>query len=252
MRGDINNFWIAADWPAPSWIKAGTTLRQPGLSLPPYAGLNLAEHVGDELEPVEQNRSLLQQELQLPSSPLWLQQVHGIKTISSDDWFSNITADACYTGQMNVVCAILTADCLPLFLCNKEGSQVAVVHIGWRGFCANILDEAVASFDVDNSNILAWIGPHIHSENYEVGDEVRKACLEASPGTDHAFTYPHQGLWQASLDTLVRHQLIKLGISMVYGCDLCTFEEQTKFFSYRREPITGRMASLIWMESSKT
>jgi YfiH family protein len=244
--------WVAADWPAPLWIKAGTTTIQSGFSLPPYASLNLAEHVGDKKENVEQNRSLLQRELQLPSAPRWLQQVHGNKIIESSEWFPNIAADGCFTEQGNIVCVVLTADCLPLLLCDKEGKQIAAVHIGWRGLCRNIIDTALARFDSEHDNILAWIGPHIHSASYEVGEDVRQACIQAIPGTDHAFVNTKPGFFQASLGTLVRHQLMSRDITMIFTSNRCTFKQQTNFYSYRRNGITGRMASLIWMESGNT
>ena len=242
--------WIAANWPAPEGIRAGTTTRQSGFSLPPYRGLNLAQHVGDKSEYVEQNRGRLQKELQLPGAPLWLGQVHGKRVIDSNEYSPDICADACYTKQHDVVCAILTADCLPLMLCDTKNSQVAAVHIGWRGFCQNIIDVALSRFDASQNNILAWIGPHIHAENYEVGEAVRLSCLQAFPGAQRAFTCSREGKWLASLETLVRDQLISRGISMIYSCDRCTFNEPTDFFSYRRNKTTGRMASLIWIASS--
>jgi len=244
-----DTFWVSADWPAPAWIRAGTTTHGSGFSLPPYTGLNLAQHVGDKVETVERNRALLQRQLQLPSPPLWLQQVHGNRVINSEEWSADATADACYTSQRKIVCAVLSADCLPLLLCDKDGSQIAAVHLGWRGLCAGILDEVIARFVTGQSNILAWIGPHIRAENYEVGADVRQACLQAYPGTDHAFSYSADGLWLASLDALVRNQLVNRGISMIYACDKCTYDDQIDFYSYRRQKVTGRMASLIWMES---
>jgi purine-nucleoside/S-methyl-5'-thioadenosine phosphorylase / adenosine deaminase len=244
--------WLAANWPAPAWIKAGTTTRQSGFSLPPYASLNLAQHVGDKLETVEQNRTFLQHELQLPSAPLWLQQVHGKQVINSDEWSADVVADACYTKQDGIVCAVLTADCLPLLLCDKEGSQIAAIHVGWRGLCQGIIDVALSRFETEHSNILAWIGPHIHADNYEVGKDVHSACLQAISGTDHTFTFRGEGKWLASLEALVRHKLTSTGISMIYTCNRCTFDEQASFFSYRRQKLTGRMASLIWMETGNT
>jgi len=240
-------FWIDANWPTPEWIRAGTTTRQSGFSLPPYRGLNLAKHVGDRAKCVDQNRALLQRELQLPCAPLWLQQVHGKRIINSNDYAADISADACYTTQNGVVCAVLTADCLPLLLCDKKGSQVAAVHIGWRGFCQDIIDVALSRFDACRSNMLAWIGPHIHARNYEVGETVRLACLHAFPAAEPAFTCSREGKWLASLETLVRDQLMSRGISMIYSCDRCTFDEPASFFSYRRDRTTGRMASLIWI-----
>ncbi len=240
-------FWIEANWPAPEWIKAGTTTRQSGFSLPPYRSLNLAQHVGDKVESVEHNRTLLQSELHLPCAPLWLKQVHGKGVIESNEYSPDICADACYTRQHDVVCAILTADCLPLLLCDKNGTEVAAIHIGWRGFCQNIIDMALSRFDSSRSSILAWIGPHIHAENYAVGETVRLACLQAFPAAEPAFTCGRQGKWLASLETLVREQLISRGVSTIYSCDRCTFAEPTNFFSFRRATVTGRMASLIWI-----
>jgi YfiH family protein len=243
------NFWIDAEWPTPAWIKAGITTTHSGFSLPPYAGLNLAGHVGDEIERVRQNRNLLEKELNLPSTPLWLQQVHGQEIIEDKDWFPNVSADACFSKQNDSVCAILTADCLPLLLCDEKNRQVAAVHIGWRGLCQNIVSASLSRFDSDHGDILAWIGPHIHAANYEVGEDARQACLTAIPDADHAFTKIKDGYWLANLETLVRHQLEDSGNTMIFAANRCTFKEQSDFYSYRRNNITGRMASLIWMES---
>ena len=160
------------------------------------------------------------------SASLWLQQVHGNRVINSEECSADATVDACYIRQCTIVCAVLSADCLPLLACNKDGSQIAAVHLGWRGLCAGNLDEVIARFATGQSNILAWIGPHIRAENYEVGEDVRQACLQAYPGTDHAFSYSADGLWLASLDALVRNQLVNRGISMIYVCDKCTYDGQ--------------------------
>lgn len=243
------NFWIDAEWPAPAWIKAGTTTIHSGYSLPPYTSLNLAGHVGDNTEHVRQNRNLIQDELNLPSTPLWLQQVHGNEIIEDKDWFPDVSADACFSKQNDSVCAILTADCLPLLLCDEKNRQVAAVHIGWRGLCQNIVSNSLSIFDSDRGNILAWIGPHIHAANYEVGEDVRRACIKAVPEADQAFTKLKDGFWLANLESLVRHQLQNNGVTMISSTDRCTFKEEADFYSYRRNKITGRMASLIWMES---
>ncbi len=197
----------------------------------------------------KKNRQLLEAELRLPASPLWLNQEHGKHVIESDAWSASISADACISRKNGVVCTVLTADCVPLLLCDDSGQQVAAVHVGWRGLCQDIVTIVLSHFNSHNSKIMAWLGPHIHQHNYEVGDEVRSACLRAIPGTDYAFTINHNGLWQANLGALVRQQLQNHGLSMVYDCNLCTFDEQNKFYSYRRDQNTGRMASLIWMES---
>lgn len=246
------SFWLAANWPAPAWIKAGTTCIGSGFSQAPYASLNLAEHVGDNIEQVEQNRNLLQQELHLPAPPLWLKQVHDNTVIESDDWHPGIAADGCTTHKPGIVCAILTADCLPLLLCDEQSRQIAAIHVGWRGLCQNIVDSAISRFSSDHDKILAWTGPHIHQQYYEVGEDVRTACLQACPGVDHAFVRNKKGHWLASLETLVHHQLMNKGISMIFSSNRCTFAQEDNFFSYRRNKVTGRMASLIWMESGKS
>ncbi len=250
MTSPNRELWLNAEWPVPAWVRAGCTSLHSGFSSPPYTGLNLAKHVGDEHDTVERNRVLLQSELQLPGAPLWLEQVHGNRIIDSADWFTGIRADASVTRERDIVCAILSADCLPLLLCNEEGSQIAALHLGWRGICSTLLEQAISSFGARTEDIRAWIGPHIHSRHYEVGEEVREICEQAISGTDHAFTFSAKGKWRMSLSALVRQQLLKLGISMAYTCNLCTFEEEDRFYSYRRQKITGRIASLIWMESN--
>jgi polyphenol oxidase len=174
-----SGLWLKAEWPVPARIQAGCTALHLGFFSPPYTGLSLAGHVGDEQETVERNRRLLESELELTRAPLWLEQVHGDRIIDSDDWFAGIHADACTTSDGDVVCAILSADCLPLLLCNEEGLPVAAVHLGWRGICSTLLDQAISSFGPRTEGLRAWIGPHIHSEHYEVGEEVRETCEQA-------------------------------------------------------------------------
>jgi polyphenol oxidase len=246
------SFWLPANWPAPASIIAGTTTIQDGHSVEPYAGLNLSMHVGDEIEHVRQNRLLLEQELKLPRSPLWLRQVHENNVINASEWSSNIPADACYTNQKDTVCAILTADCLPLLLCDKNATQIAAIHIGWRGFTQNIIDIALSKFDRKHEDILVWVGPHIQVTNYEVGDEVRDACTRTVPGTEHAFSATREGHWLADLELLVRYQLNNRGISTIFSNNRCTYKEVDSFYSYRRNKITGRIASLIWIDSGST
>jgi polyphenol oxidase len=246
------SFWLPANWPAPASIIAGTTTIQGGYSVKPYSGLNLAMHVGDKSEHVRQNRLLLKQELKLPRSPLWLRQIHENKVIDANEWSSHISADACYTNQKDTVCAILTADCLPLLLCDRNATQIAAVHIGWRGFSKNIIDKALSKFSKKQEEILAWIGPHIQAENYEVGDEVRDACIRSIPETEHAFSSNRTGHWLADMESLVRYQLNNRGISMVFSSNKCTYKEKDSFYSYRRDKITGRIASLIWLDSGRS
>ena len=245
---NVQDDWVTAKWPAPPHIKAGTTTRyQAGISKPPYDRFNLGNHVGDTPEDVTDNRRQLREALALPAEPVWLNQVHGNRIIEAQ-LAKDRTADGSYTNQANVVCALLTADCVPVLLCNKSGTEIAAIHVGWRGFCLDIIRHAVGRFSCKPEQLLAWIGPHISATNYEVGEEVRTACLEVLPEAVSAFTPTRPGHFYADLDNLVSNALKGNGVSAIYGCGLCTWAEPGSFFSYRREQQTGRMTSLIWME----
>jgi len=242
--------WISAAWPAPSWVRAGTTTRQSGFSKPPFAGLNLALHVEDNTEAVLRNRSELVQRLGLPGAPLWLSQVHGNQVIGARNIADNTRADGSYTDEQGIVCAVLTADCVPLLLCNQAGTRVAAIHAGWRGLCAGVIEQAIHVFDDDRSGILAWIGPHIHAANYEVGTEVRNACIHSLPASaKDAFSATTRGHWYANLEQLTRLALKKEGVTEIFSCERCTYDETDYFYSYRRNRHTGRMASLIWLQN---
>ncbi len=241
--------WLAADWPAPSHVHAGTTLRHGGISSPPYDQLNLATHVDDDLGSVLNNRQRLLQYLNLPAEPIWLKQVHGNVVAVANAGLKQIetSADACYSTQTNTVCAVMTADCLPLLLCDDQGAQIAAVHIGWRGFCKNIISVALEQFTCPNNQIMAWLGPCICAKHYETGTEVRDACLAVCEGATDVFTTAKDGHVQTDLHRLVSVALNQQGVQHIYGEQRCTYEEDDDFYSYRKNKTTGRMASLIWM-----
>jgi len=241
--------WTKANWPAPTRIHAGTTSRRFGYSQAPFDSMNLALRVGDATNCVLQNRSKLIQTLNLPNEPCWLNQTHSNKVVTVSADTGEISADGAYTIHPDVVCAVLTADCVPLLICNKQGTEIAAVHLGWRGLCGNIIDNAIQRFTDERSDLLVWIGPHIGPESYEVGDEVRDNCVKnLAKEAQITFTPSRSGHWYADLENMVRIELLKHGISEVFTSHKCTFRDTKEYYSYRRESITGRIASLIWME----
>ena len=238
------NHWLIPDWPAPANICAGTSLRNGGVSLPPYDSLNLGDHVGDDPAAVAKNR----QRLNLPSEPVWLKQTHSTRIVDAAHCTPGQTeADSSYTTQANIICSVLTADCLPLLICNKDGTQVAAVHAGWRGLAAGIIEAAVKKFGANNNELLVWLGPAIGPDAYEVGEEVREIFIAHDPAAQSAFT-TEQEKWRMDIYQLARQRLQALGVTTIYGGNRCTFREHDQFYSYRRDGITGRMASVIWME----
>ncbi|MFQ5659312.1 MAG: peptidoglycan editing factor PgeF [Gammaproteobacteria bacterium] len=241
--------WVPADWPAPGRIHAGTSTRRSGYSLPPFDSLNLALLDGDDTGRVLRNRRYLRELLALPDEPVWLQQVHGNRVLTAPLPATRTPADGIYTNKAESVCAVLTADCVPLLLCHKSGTGIAAVHVGWRGLCRDIIENAIKRFSAPSNRILAWIGPHIGAEHYEVGKKVRNACIDSlSSAASEAFTMSRSGHWFADLNRLVRLNLVKLGVSEIYSCGRCSYREEKDFYSYRRDRETGRMASLIWMD----
>lgn len=239
--------WIAPDWPAPASIRAGTTTRQGGVSQPPYMGLNLAGYVGDQPEAVAENRRRLRQQLALPGEPRWLQQVHGVAVVEAATVVGTPAADASFTRLPNTVCAVMTADCLPLLLCNRQGSVVAATHAGWRGLLDGVIEETVVSMGGAAADLLVWLGPAIGPAAFEVGDEVRDAFIARHADARQAFRPLAAGHWLADIYQLARQRLNKLGVTAVYGGDCCTYNDAERFYSYRRDGVTGRMASLIWI-----
>ncbi|MGZ8200946.1 MAG: peptidoglycan editing factor PgeF [Methylosarcina sp.] len=237
---------IIPDWPAPENIKSAVTLRTGGVSEGPYESLNMALHVGDDSERVRQNRQIVNILLKLPSEPIWLEQVHGNRVVRARHDLSAPQFDASFTEEAGMVCAVMTADCLPLLMCAADGSQVAAVHAGWRGFLAGVIGNTVAAFG--EREVMAWLGPAIGPECFEVGSEVRDAFLLKSKSSTAAFKAGKNGKWLANIYQLARNELAEFGITRVYGGNFCTVTEADRFFSYRRESVTGRMATLIWRE----
>ncbi len=235
--------WITPDWPAPANIHAATTLRTGGVSLGAFGSLNLAGHVGDNPKQVERNRAAITAMLGLPTDPVWLAQIHGNQVVEAIKAPRPHQADASYTAESGVVCAIMTADCLPLLVCAGDGSKVAAIHAGWRGLLAGIVSNTLA---VMPKNVLVWLGPAIGPDCFEVGAEVRTAFLEKSSAYAKAFRPQSDGKWLADIYALARIELAALGVYAVYGGNFCTVKEQARFYSYRRDKETGRMATLIW------
>jgi polyphenol oxidase len=238
--------WIEPDWPAPPSVRAATTLRAGGVSQGPFASLNLGAHVGDAPEAVAENRRRMQAALQLPAEPVWLNQVHGIEVIEARAHAAPPTADAAVAREPGQVCVILTADCLPVLFCDRDGTRVAAAHAGWRGLAGGVLGATIAALDVAPASLLAWLGPAIEPEAFEVGREVREQFLSKDAGNAIAVAANARGRWQADLYALARRELACLGVTSVYGGGFRCHGEPERFFSYRRESRTGRMATLIW------
>ena len=237
---------IVPDWPAPARVRAVSTTRHGGVSAPPYGSLNLAEHVGDDPVCVAENRRRLMAAVGYPAEPAWLKQVHGTTVIAAGQARAPMVADAAWTREPGRPCVVMTADCLPVLLCDRAGTVVAAAHAGWRGLASGVI-AAVTSMKASPVELLAWLGPAIGPDAFEVGAEVRTAFLELDADNADCFQPSPAGRWLADLYELARRQLRALGVSAVYGGDYCTFGDSKRFFSYRRENPTGRMATLIWL-----
>ncbi len=216
----------------------------------PWASFNLGDHVGDHTDHVWKNRRRLRREL--PGEPFWLKQVHGTLAVNAANSAEIVEADASYARQVDVVCAVMTADCLPVLLCDRAGTVVAAVHAGWRGLCAGVIEATIGQMAVPSENLLAWLGPAIGPRAFEVGDEVRAAFLAADAGAQTAFVANGAGKWLADLYVLARRRLNAIGLTNIHGGDHCTYSDASRFFSFRRDGVTGRMASLIWLDSLAT
>lgn len=239
---------IRPDWPAPAAVNAAVTTRLGGVSLGPYRSLNLGSHVGDAPANVAENRLRLRTVLQLPAEPRWLTQVHGTAVLEAGEAKPGATADASWTDRPGVVCAVLTADCLPVLFCDDGGQVVAAAHAGWRGLVGGVLEATVAALPVAPGCLLAWLGPAIGPGAFEVGDEVRAAFMQAAP-SDQIFFRPsaEPGKWLADLYGLARRRLRDAGVARCHGGEHCTVGEPETFFSFRRDGVCGRMAALIWL-----
>lgn len=241
--------WLEADWPAPSGVRVLSTFRTGGVSVGPYDSLNLGDHVGDMPAAVAANRRILQEKTGLPAEPRWLAQVHGIRVEDLDTpGGASGPADAAITRRANRVCAILTADCLPLVFTTLSGDRVAAAHAGWRGLAAGVIEATVGALNDSPQNLLVWLGPAIGAKHFEVGTEVRDALLERDPGADGAFEANDRGRYLANLAMLARRRLEGAGISRIYGGDQCTYAQSERYFSHRRDGRSGRQATLIWRQ----
>ncbi|GMR20043.1 MAG: peptidoglycan editing factor PgeF [Gammaproteobacteria bacterium] len=243
----MNLDWISPDWPAPAHVHALITTRKGGVSKMPYDTLNLADHVHDEKQAVLSNRTLLREQAGLSAEPAWLKQDHGARVVKAEQAAADECADGSTTARNGVACVVLTADCLPVFLCDRSGSQVAVLHAGWRGMANGILESGVAAMKDAPSEILAYLGPAIGPHAFEIGPEVRACFIDCNCEAALAFQQHGEGKWLADIYLLARQRLNAVGVEAVYGGGRCTLSEPEHFFSYRRDGECGRMASLIWI-----
>jgi polyphenol oxidase len=278
--------WVEPDWPAPGGVRALSTFRIGGASGAPFASLNLGGHVGDVAATVAENRRRLSGAAGLPAEPVWLAQVHGAEVVDLDAAEPNATdlnatvlnaakpsaanhsaanhsaanhsslggigpADGSFTRQRGRVCAILTADCMPILLTTDSGDVVAAAHAGWRGLAGGVIEATVRALGVPGESLMAWLGPAIGPRHFEVGGEVREALLRSDLGAEAAFALNARGRFLADLGLLARRRLAALGVGRVYGGGRCTFAEGDRYFSHRRDGVTGRQATLIWREPAK-
>ncbi len=238
--------FISPDWSAPQGVRALSTTRQGGASGAPWAAFNLGEHVGDDPAAVRANRLRLC--ATLPEEPRWLSQVHGTRCVDAALTSAGEQADASFARRRGVVCAVQTADCLPVLLCDERATVIGAAHAGWRGLAAGVIEATVMAMDEPGERLMAWLGPAIGPGAFEVGGEVRAAFLAHDPRAEDAFVATGGGKWLCDIYLLARQRLAALGIRRIAGADFCTVRDGERFFSYRRDGITGRMASLIWLE----
>ena len=238
--------FLQPEWEVPAAVRAFVTTRAGGYSEGPYAGFNLGQHVGDDDSHVARNRAELVKALSLPQEPSWIRQTHSTQAVVLEQE-SHREADAAITRKPGMVAVIMTADCLPIMLCDREGSEVAALHAGWRGLQGGIIDATLERMQTPNSELQAWIGPGISQENFEVGDEVYAAFVESIDSCEGFFVPHGAGHWLCDLPGIAQHVLERQGITGVTRDPHCTYRDESMFYSYRRDGITGRMASLIWI-----
>jgi polyphenol oxidase len=274
---------ITPDWPVPARVHCAFTLRSGGVSTAPYDSLNVGAHVGDAADAVRENRRRVRESLRLPAEPVWLQQVHGIEVVDLDVSGSRTEsaltadaaradvalsaasqavrasaaeapsseaprADAAVTRTAGRVCVIQVADCMPVLFASRDGSAVGAAHAGWRGLAGGVLEQTVRALGVAPAGLVAWLGPTISQEHFEVGEDVRTAFMSADPEASSAFVANTRGRWQCNLYALARRRLAALGVNDVFGGGWCTYTDVTRFFSFRRDGQCGRMAALVWLE----
>lgn len=237
--------FIVLDWPAPPNVKALQTTRIGGVSQGVYAGLNLGYLVKDKPLHVTQNRQMLSEFL--PTEPVWINQVHGVDVIDAGATSCTPQADASFTTQHKVVCVTMTADCLPVLLCDREGTAVAAIHAGWRSLCGGVIENTIQAMAREGQHLMAWLGPAIGPNAFEVGDEVRQAFIEKDAQAESAFK-PHGDKWLGDLYAIARQRLRNKGVTQIDGGGLCTYTDKERFFSFRRDGDTGRMATFVWLE----
>lgn len=248
----MNPEWLVPDWPAPSNVRAFITTRHGGVSVGPHASFNLGLRADEDPQTVDANRALLYQHL--PQTPKWLRQVHGTRVVDADTVDSaqdSPHADASVARQPNTVCAVMIADCLPVLFTNREGTHVAGAHAGWRGLAGGVIANTVERLREagdDPADLMAYIGPGIGPTAFEVGQDVYDAFTLPDPDAKQAFVPHRPGKWLADLFTLARRALGRAGITRVYGGGLCTYSDPARFYSYRRDKVTGRMAAFIWRQ----
>lgn len=239
--------FIDANWGVPKHVKALTTTRIGGVSENKYTSLNVGNHVSDEHENVQQNRQLLKNELQLSAEPSWLNQQHTINVVDGIELRNGNTNQACdgiYTNEPNIVCAIMTADCLPLFICNQSGTEIALLHVGWRGLADGIIEQGLRKFKAPANELIAWAGPAISQKHFEIGAE----CKQLLGGSEKYYRSSERvGYYYADLYGLVGEHLTNLDITYTHS-QYCTYDDDELFYSYRRDGISGRMVSLLWLD----
>lgn len=237
---------IYPDWPAPANVKALQTTRVGGISAAPYDSLNLGLHVGDDPVRVNRNRQML--EPLLPSEPVWLEQVHGTVVANADAAACRVQADACIARQRGAVCVIMTADCLPVLLCDEDGTVVGAAHAGWKGLASGVIEATVKEMGIAPQKLLAWLGPTIGPHAFEVGEDVRAVFMAHDTNAASAFIpLAADGKYRTDIVRLARQRLNALGIARISGGTFCTYHQKDKFFSYRRDGVTGRMGTFIWL-----
>jgi YfiH family protein len=241
---------LRPEWPVAGRVLAATTLRTGGVSAPPCDTLNLGTHVGDDPAAVAENRRRVSEALKLPSEPAWLEQVHGVEVANLDESTPLKRADAAVTRTPGKVCVIQVADCMPVLFATKDASVIGAAHAGWRGLAGGVLEATIAAMRADPAETYAWLGPAISQQHFEVGDEVRAAFVGHDSAAASAFTQNARQRWQCDLYALARQRLTALGVTHISGGGWCTYEDRTRFFSFRRDGRCGRMAALLWLSAT--
>ena len=245
MRSSPHRGWIVPDWPAARRVRSLITTRVGGVSSGAFATLNLSVRVGDDPGCVARNRAILR--ASLPADPAWMKQVHGAAVIDPARAAQDAEADGAVTRSPGCVCAVMTADCLPVFLSERAGRAAGIAHAGWRGLAGGIVESVVRAMEVPPEDLIAYLGPGIGARRYEVGGDVRKVFVDGDPGAGICFAPQRDGKYFADLYALARRRLAAAGVTEIYGGEFCTASDE-RFFSFRRDRTTGRMASLVWLE----